>query len=96
MKSFLLWIHESWELIMNAKVNPLRYIPDPSLQAYFTIVLFTMWSCFFGLLCSYWGGLFANYDTFTSIVIHLLVVVPIIITNSVFKEAEKYRIKDGT
>ena len=77
---------------MNAKVNPLKYLPDPSLQAYFTIVLFTMWSCFFGLLCSYWGGLFASYDIFTSIVIHLLVIVPIIITNAVFKEAEKYKV----
>ena len=33
--------------VMDVKYNPLKHIPDPSLQAYFMLVLFTVWSVFF-------------------------------------------------
>ena len=54
----VLFIVDSWRLVMNAKYNPLKYIPDPSLQTYFMLVLFTMWSVYFGFwLHIIWGGL---------------------------------------
>ena len=72
---------------MDSRYNPLRYIPDPSLQAYFTLVLFVMWSAYFGLLATVYMGL--DYNVIASIVIHMLVVVPLIFTNLIFKYAEK-------
>ena len=49
-RTTILWLVDSWRLVMDARYNPLKYIPDPSLQAYFTIVLFTMWSVYFGFV----------------------------------------------
>mgnify|MGYP003306755858 FL=1 len=37
-----------WRRVMDANYNPLKYIPDPSLQTYFMLVLFVMWSVYFG------------------------------------------------
>ena len=37
---------DSWRLVMDARFNPLRFIPDPVLQTYFMLVLFVMWSAF--------------------------------------------------
>ena len=33
-----------WRRVMDVRYNPLKYIPDPSLQTYFMLVLFTVWS----------------------------------------------------
>ena len=41
--------------VMDVRYNPLKHIPDPSLQAYFMLVLFTVWSVFFGG-GGVWGG----------------------------------------
>ena len=57
LKKFLLGVHDSWSVVMDAKINPLKYLPDRSLQAYFMIVLFVMWSAFFALIAAYWGCL---------------------------------------
>ena len=76
-----------WRRVMDVRYNPLKYIPDPSLQAYFTLVLFVMWSAYFGLVATVYMGF--NYDTITSIIIHMAVVVPLIFTNLIFKDAEK-------
>ena len=35
-----------WRRVMDVRYNPLKYVPDPSLQTYFMLVLFTMWSVF--------------------------------------------------
>ena len=35
-----------WRRVMDVRYNPLKYIPDPSLQTYFMLVLFTIWSVF--------------------------------------------------
>ena len=67
IRSTLLFMRDSWRLVMDAKYNPLRYIPDPSLQTYFTIVLFSMWSAFFALIAAYWGGWLGNYSIVWSI-----------------------------
>ena len=88
MKKAIVWIVDSWRNVMDVRFNPLRHIPDPSLQLYFTLVLFTMWSVYFGLVASYWLG-WANYDIVASIIIHLAALIPIGFTNAVFIDAER-------
>jgi uncharacterized membrane protein (DUF485 family) len=87
-RRFTLWVVDSWRLVMNAKYNPLKYIPDPSLQTYFMLVLFTMWSVYFGFVASYYMG-WLGYSTVTSIVVHIAILLPIAFTNAVFIDAER-------
>ena len=77
-----------WRRIMSVKFNPLKYVPDPSLQAYFMLVLFTLWSASFGLIATYYLG-WLGYSIVTSMVVHLSILVPIIVTNAVFVDAER-------
>ena len=86
-QKLLVWVIDCWRLVMDSRFNPLKYIPDPSLQAYFTLVLFVMWSAYFGLVATVYMGF--NYDTITSIIIHMAVIIPLIFTNLIFKDAEK-------
>lgn len=88
MKNFILWVVDSWRVVMNAKYNPLRFIPDPSLQTYFMLVLFTMWSVYFGFVASYYMG-WLGYDIIVSIVVHIGVLVPLAFTNAIFLDAER-------
>ena len=75
-----------WRRVMDANVNPLKYIPDPSLQTYFMLVLFVMWSVYFGFLAgNYWIG----YNTVMSIVVHVAIFVPLAFTNAIFIDAER-------
>ena len=74
--------------VMDVRYNPLRHIPDPSLQTYFMLVLFTIWSVFFGFLAANYLGLF-NYNTVASIAIHVAVILPLAFTNAVFVDAER-------
>ena len=83
-----MWVVECWSLVMDNRYNPLRYIPDPSLQMYFTLVLFTMWSVYFGFVASYYMG-WVGYNTIVSIVVHIGVLVPIAFTNAIFIDAER-------
>jgi hypothetical protein len=82
---FLVFI---WRKVMDVKYNPLKYVPCPKLQAYFMLVLFMIWSVFFGFIASVHLGL-VNYSTVASIIIHLSVIVPLVITNAVFVDAER-------
>lgn len=84
----ILFVVDSWRLVMDAKYNPLRFIPDPSLQTYFMLVLFTMWSVYFGFVASYYMG-WLGYSTVTSIIVHIGVLLPIAFTNAVFIDAER-------
>ena len=86
-QKLLVWVIDCWRLVMDSRFNPLKYIPDPSLQAYFTLVLFVMWSAYFGLVATVYMGF--DYNTITSIIIHMAVIVPLIFTNLIFKDAEK-------
>jgi hypothetical protein len=88
MKNFILWVVDSWRLVMDAKYNPLKYIPDPSLQTYFMLVLFTMWSVYFGFMASYYMG-WLGYSIVTSIIVHVGVLLPLSFTNAVFLDAER-------
>ena len=84
----LMFIVDSWRVVMNVKYNPLKYIPDPSLQTYFMLVLFTIWSVTFGLIAIFWLG-FIQYSILTSILVHVAIIIPIAFTNAVFVDAER-------
>ena len=85
---FTAWVIDCWRVVMDNRFNPLRFIPDPSLQMYFTLVLFTMWSVYFGFVATYYMG-WLGYNTVTSIVIHCAVLIPIAFTNAIFIDAER-------
>lgn len=82
------FVIDSWRSVMDSRYSPLRHINDPSIQGYFTLVLFIMWSGYFGVLAIYYLG-WLNYSIVTSIWVHLAVVIPILVTNGVFREAER-------
>ncbi len=84
----LVWVVDCWRLVMDNRYNPLRYIADPSLQLYFTLVLFTMWSVYFGFVAAYYMG-WLGYDIVTSIIVHISVVLPVGFTNAIFIDAER-------
>ena len=88
MKKFIMWVVTCWRLVMDNRFNPLRFIPDPSLQMYFTLVLFTAWSVYFGFVATFYMGWY-GYDIVTSIAIHIAVIIPIAFTNAVFLDAER-------
>ena len=77
-----------WRRVMDVKYNPLKYIPDPSLQTYFMLVLFTIWSVWFGFLASDYLG-WVNYNTVGSIIVHAAILVPLAMTNAIFIDAER-------
>tara|TARA_B100001564_G_scaffold301574_1_gene268956 strand:- start:98 stop:514 length:417 start_codon:yes stop_codon:yes gene_type:complete len=77
-----------WRRVMDVRYNPLRYIPDPSLQTYFMLVLFTVWSVFFGFLAANYLGFF-GYNTVVSIIIHIAILLPLAFTNAIFVDAER-------
>jgi len=77
-----------WRRVMDVKYNPLKHIPDPSLQTYFMLVLFTFWSIFFGFIAANYLGLF-GYNTVASIVIHAAILIPLAFTNAIFIDAER-------
>ena len=77
-----------WRRVMDVRYNPLKYVPDPSLQAYFMLVLFVMWSIFFGFLAANYLGWF-EYNTLASVIIHVGVLVPLALTNAIFVDAER-------
>ena len=74
--------------IMDLRYNPLRFIPDPVLQGYLLMALFVMWSGFFGIIAIYYMG-WLGYSIPVSIGVHLCLIVPTIITNAVFLDAER-------
>ena len=77
-----------WRRVMDVRYNPLKYIPDPSLQTYFMLVLFTVWSVVFGFLAANYLGMF-NYNTVISIFIHVGILLPMAFTNAIFIDAER-------
>lgn len=77
-----------WRRVMDVRYNPLKYVSDPSLQAYFMLVLFVMWSIFFGFLAANYLGWF-GYNTLASVIIHVGVLVPLALTNAIFVDAER-------
>ena len=87
-RTVVMGIVYAWRRVMDVRYHPLRYIPDPSLQTYFMLVLFTVWSVFFGFLAANYLGFF-NYNTVASIVIHVAIILPLAFTNAIFVDAER-------
>ena len=87
-RRIVMFIVDRWRVVMNVKYNPLKYIPDPSLQTYFMLVLFTIWSVTFGFIAIFWLG-FIGYSILTSILVHAAILIPIAFTNAVFVDAER-------
>ena len=87
-RRIVMFIVDKWRVVMNVKYNPLKYIPDPSLQTYFMLVLFTIWSITFGVIAIFWLG-FIGYSILTSILVHAAIVIPLAFTNAIFVDAER-------
>ena len=84
----VMFIFDSLRVVIDVKYNPLKYIPDPSLQTYFMLVLFTIWSVTFGLIAIFWLG-FIEYSILASIIIHTAILIPLAFTNAIFVDAER-------
>ena len=87
-KRILMTTVSGWRRVMDVRYNPLKYVPDPSLQAYFMLVLFVVWSIFFGFLAANYLGWF-GYNTVASVIIHVCILVPLTLTNAIFVDAER-------
>ena len=87
-RRFMMSVVYLWRRVMDVKFNPLKYVPDASLQAYFMVVLFTLWSVSFGLIATHYLG-WVDYSILASILIHLSILIPIVVTNAVFVDAER-------
>jgi hypothetical protein len=87
-RRFIMSVVYLWRRVMDVKFNPLKYVPDASLQAYFMVVLFTLWSVSFGLIATHYLG-WVDYSILASILIHLSILIPIVVTNAVFVDAER-------
>ena len=86
-RRLIIFIVDSWRAVMDVRFNPLKHI-DPSLQTYFMLVLFTIWSIFFGLIAIFWLG-FIGYSIPISILVHVAIIIPVAFTNAVFVDAER-------
>ena len=86
-RGFVMFVVDSWRAVMDVRFNPLKHI-DPSLQTYFMLVLFTIWSISFGLIAIFWLG-YIGYSIPTSILVHAAIIIPIAFTNAVFVDAER-------
>ena len=86
-RRFVMFVVDSWRAVMDVRYNPLKHI-DPSLQTYFMLVLFTIWSISFGLIAIFWLG-YIGYSIPTSILVHAAIIIPIAFTNAVFVDAER-------
>ena len=84
----ILFIVDSWRVVMDVRYNPLKHIPDPSLQTYFMLILFSIWSVAFGMIAIFWLG-FIGYNIMTCIIVHLSILIPLAFTNAVFVDAER-------
>jgi hypothetical protein len=82
-KKFYMWFHDLWNIVIDAKYNPLRFIPSLVTQFYITMVLAVGWSVAFGLAMGYYSGIF------TSVFVHVGIVFMIFFTASTFKDAER-------
>ena len=82
-----MFIVDTWRSIMDVRYNPLKHV-EPSLQTYFMLVLFSIWSAAFGFIAIFWLG-FLGYDILTSILVHVGIIIPIAFTNAIFVDAER-------
>ena len=92
LRRLIMRVVHIWRRVMNVKFNPLKHIPDNTLQSYFMLVLFTIWSITFGFIATYYIG-WLGYSTITSVVVHLTILIPIMITNAEWQsEQSRYKL----
>tara|TARA_B100000941_G_scaffold266152_1_gene221208 strand:+ start:156 stop:467 length:312 start_codon:yes stop_codon:yes gene_type:complete len=77
------FIHDSWEGVMNADINPLRHIPDLQVRHLAIQLLAWMWCIAFSL---YFGSFVVFGYT---VVAHFILIIAVVITVVVFQNAEK-------
>ena len=63
-----------WRRVMDVRYSLMKYILTPSIQTYFMLVLFIIWSIFFGFLFTNYLGWF-GYNTVASIIIHVAILL---------------------
>ena len=83
LKTLYMQFYDIWNLVIDAKYNPLRFIPSLVTQFYVTMILATGWAIAFSLSLGYYSGVFTN------VVVHVGVVFMIFFTASTFKDAER-------
>ena len=88
MRKFIKWVYNCWQVVMDSRFSPLRFIADPSIAMYFTLVLFTMWSVYFGFVAVYYMG-WLGYSIPTSIIVNLAVLITLFMTHAIFLDAER-------
>ena len=66
----------------------LKYVPDPSLQTYFMLVLFVVCRVYFKVQAANYLGASERY-TVASIIIHCAILIPLAFTNAIFIDAER-------
>ena len=76
-----------WRRVMDVRYNPLKYIPIP-VYKHTLLVLFVVWSIFFGLVAANYLGWF-GYNIVVSIVVHCAILLPLAFTNAIFIDAER-------
>ena len=83
IKAFMMWFYYTWEVFMNLKYNPFRFIGDVSMQMYWMTALSIAWTASFCALIAGWAGLIPL------IFGHVLIIFAMFMTYATFKEAEK-------
>ena len=79
MKQF---VYDSWNAIMDHRINPLRHIPDLQVRHMVMQVLAFMWSSIFAIMIA--ESVFAFG---VSAIAHLIFVAGVVITVATFKVA---------
>lgn len=84
MKNIGFWIYDTYNFFFNAKLNPLRHIPDELTKFILMFYLSVMWTAVFTI----WTGS-TIYFGIGSVGGHLLVLGAFFITALTFRDAEK-------
>ena len=83
LKKMYMHFYDMWNLVIDAKYNPLRFIPSLVTQFYVTMVLAIGWAVAFGAALGYYSGIFTN------IFAHVGIVFMVFFTASTFQDAER-------
>ena len=67
-KKMYMHFYSIWNLVIDAKYNPLRFIPSLVTQFYVTMVLAIGWAVAFGVALGYYSGIFTNIFAHVGIV----------------------------
>jgi len=84
------FIYNSWNSIMDHKINPLRHIQDLQVRHLVLQILAWMWCIAFSLY-------FSSFVVFGyTAVAHFILILAVVVTVVTFKKAENFKHHDGT